>query len=94
MDMLSKVKSNLGITGSALDKTLEGWIEEVKSFLIDSGVAESNITSGIITIGVKDLWNYGAGESDFSPYFIKRVVQLAYKDDPKGGSEKSTNGKL
>lgn len=94
MTTLSKVKSNLGITGTALDETLNGWIEEVKNFLTDAGVLESNITNGIIAIGVKDLWNYGAGEGQFSPYFIQRATQLAYKDDSKNGNEDNTNGEL
>lgn len=83
--MLKKVKSNLGITGSYQDETIKGYIEEVKQFLIDGGVNELIIESdeaiGIITRGVADLWNYGAGGASLSPYFIQRATQLALKDE-------------
>lgn len=78
--MLEQVKANLGITGTFQDNTIQGWIDEVKAFLIDGGVAESNITNGIISIGVKDLWNYGSGDGSFSNYFLQRATQLSYKD--------------
>lgn len=77
--MLEKVKSNLGITGTYQDTTIQGYINEVKAFLIDGGVAEENITDGIVTRGVADLWNYGSGGTGFSPYFIQRATQLALK---------------
>ena len=79
--MLEQVKQNLGITGTFQDTTIQGWIDEVKAFLIDGGVLEKNITNGIVAIGVKDLWNYGSGDGSFSPYFIQRATQLAYKKE-------------
>lgn len=81
--LLTKVKSNLGITGSYQDTTIQGWIDEVKGFLVDGGVAEENITDGIVTIGVKDLWNYGSGDGSLSPYFFQRATQLALKSPVK-----------
>lgn len=81
--MLEKVKSNLGITGSYQDKTIQGYIDEVKDFLIEGGVDKSIVESekviGIITRGVADLWNYGSGGTSLSPYFIQRATQLAMK---------------
>nr|DAF30951.1 MAG TPA: tail connector protein [Caudoviricetes sp.] len=77
--MLEKVKSNLGITGTYQDATIQGYIDEVKEFLKDGGVLEANITDGIVTRGVADLWNYGSGGTGFSPYFIQRASQLALK---------------
>lgn len=77
--MLEKVKSNLGITGTYQDATIQGYIDEVKQFLLDGGVVEENITAGIVTRGVADLWNYGSGGTGFSPYFIQRASQLALK---------------
>lgn len=83
--MLKKVKSNLGITGNYQDETIKGYIEEVKQFLIDGGVdeliVESDESIGIITRGVADLWNYGAGGASLSPYFIQRATQLALKEE-------------
>lgn len=89
--ILTKVKSNLGITGSYQDTTIQGWIDEVKGFLIDGGIKESIVESekcyGIITIGVKDLWNYGSGDGSLSPYFFQRATQLSYADEPVSGDE-------
>ena len=84
--LLNKVKAGLGITGTYQDTTLQVWIDEVKNFLLDGGIKESIVESekcyGIITIGVKDLWNYGSGDGSLSPYFIQRATQLSYCDEP------------
>ena len=78
-DMLEKVKNALGITGTYQDNTLSVYIDEVIDFLVESGVKRSNITSGIVSRGVADLWNYGEGDGKLSSYFIQRATQLAYK---------------
>lgn len=82
-DILTKVKNNLGITGSYQDETLMGYIDETRQFLLDAGVSQTIVdletSVGVITRGVSDLWNYGAGNAELSPYFIQRVTQLAYK---------------
>lgn len=82
--MLEQVKANLGITGTYQDTTIQGYIDEVKQYLLDGGVDESVVDSessaGIITRGVADLWNYGSGGTSLSPYFIQRAIQLAYKE--------------
>lgn len=83
--MLEQVKQNLGITGTFQDTTIQGWIDEVEAFLIDGGVLKENITVGIVAIGVKDLWNYGSGDGSYSPYFIQRATQLAYKGSKDNG---------
>lgn len=77
--MLTKVKSALGITGNYLDQTLTEYIDEVMMFLTDAGVKQSNITAGIVSRGVSDLWNYGAGDGKLSSYFMQRATQLSYK---------------
>ena len=79
MNVLADVKNALGITGNYQDATLQSYIDEVKAFLVDAGVSEANITSGIIARGVADLWNYGAGEGKLSQYFMMRASQLALK---------------
>lgn len=75
----TKVKNALGITGDYLDNTIDEYIEEVVSFLKEAGVRESNITAGIVSRGVSDLWNFGAGEGKLSSYFMQRATQLSYK---------------
>ena len=77
--ILTDVKNALGITGDYQNATLQLYIDEVMAFLVAAGVAETNITSGIVARGVADLWNYGAGEGKLSPYFMQRAAQLSYK---------------
>ena len=83
MAVIDDVKKALGITGTYQNDTLNQYITEVKAFLKDAGVAEANITSGIIARGVADLWNYGAGEGKLSSYFMARATQLALKGSGK-----------
>lgn len=82
--ILEDVKSNLGITGTYQNTTIQGWIDEVKQFLLDGGIAESVVNSikakGVISRGVADLWNYGAGDGKLSSYFYQRATQLSYVD--------------
>lgn len=76
---LEAVKQMTGITGTYQDATIQGWIGEVRSFLLDAGVKEHNITPGIIARGVMDLWDYGSGTGQFSQYFMQRAAQLSWK---------------
>lgn len=77
--MLVDVKNALGITGDYLDSALQIWIDEVIAFLSSAGVDSSNITSGLVSRGVADLWDYGSGSGKLSPYFRQRAIQLSYK---------------
>jgi len=74
---LENIKTALGITGTYQDDTLAAYIDEVKAFLIDAGVAEARITCGVVARGVSDLWNYGAAGGKLSEYFFQRAAQLA-----------------
>ncbi len=82
--MLEEVKKRLGITGDYQDDTIQGYIEDVKQFLLDGGVkkevVDASSTVGVIARGVSDLWNYGSGGTSFSPYFLQRAIQLSSKD--------------
>ena len=78
-EMLASVKNALGITGTYQDSTLQVYIDEVVDFLCGAGVAETNITSGIVARGVSDLWNYGSAEGKLSTYFMQRAAQLSLK---------------
>lgn len=82
-DTLNKVKSALGITGTYQDETLTVYIDEVKDYMLDAGVPESvvnsNVSAGVISRGVTDLWNYGSSGGKLSEYFYQRVTQLVYK---------------
>ena len=76
---LYDVKNALGITGDYQDATLQVYFDEVVAFLRDAGVADSNITSGIVARGVADLWNYGSAGGRLSQYFYRRAAQLSFE---------------
>lgn len=78
-EMLGKVKSALGIEGTYQDSTISEYIDEVVSFLTDAGVKQSDITAGVVSRGVSDLWSYGSGNGKLSEYFMQRAAQLSYK---------------
>lgn len=84
-ELLEKVKTALGITGNYQDDTLTIYIDEVKDYLLDAGVSktviESSSSVGVIARGVSDLWNYGSGNAELSPYFMQRAIQLVYKKE-------------
>lgn len=79
MAMLDDVKSALNITGTYQDAALSVYIADVMGFLVEGGVSSADITPGIVSRGVADLWNYGAGGGKLSEYFIQRAAQLALK---------------
>lgn len=82
-DLLTKVKSALGITGTYQDDTLSIYISDVKEYLRDGGVSKDLVNDtaaiGVISRGVADLWNYGSGDAQLSTYFMQRAAQLALK---------------
>ena len=87
-ELLSEVKKRLGITGDYQDDTLRGHIEDVTAYMLDAGVPEKVMNEkkivGAVTRGVSYLWNYGAGEGEFSSYFCQRVIQLTYSTQMEG----------
>lgn len=82
-EILEKIKSALGVTGNYQDDTLNVYITDVKEYMKAGGVpvdvVNSTLAVGAISRGVVDLWNYGAGDAEFSTYFMQRVTQLAYE---------------
>ena len=92
-ELLEEVKKRIGVTGNYQDDTIFGHIQDVKDFMTDAGVSdeimETNKIIGAVTRGVSDLWDYGSGKGEFSPYFIQRVTQLCYQYTPDvdGGYE-------
>lgn len=80
-EILTKVKTGLGITTNYQDDLLNIYIKDVEAFMISAGVSASVVTSaaavGCILRGVSDLWNYSPGGVKYSEYFKQRVIQLA-----------------
>lgn len=93
---LEKVKTLIGMTGAYQDETIQAYIDEVKEYLKGAGVAEDTVeasaSAGIIARGVTDLWNYGAGEGELSPYFMQRAIQLAMRSKDGISDKTSDNG--
>ena len=88
-ELLSEVKKRIGVTGDYQNDVISGHIQDVKDYMIDAGVSDSvmysNAIIGAVTRGVSDLWDYGSGKGEFSPYFMQRVTQLAYEDGDNNG---------
>lgn len=80
--LLERVKNAIGITGNYQDAAIKEYIAEVKEYLASAGVPvavlQSEKVAGIVSRGVLDLWNYGAGDGSLSPYFYQRAIQLIY----------------
>ena len=89
-DLLTQIKSALGITGTYQDATLTVYVNEVKGVMASAGVPEdvieSDVAVGCIARGVADLWNYGSGNAKLSEYFRLRMLQLRIQtsDDESG----------
>lgn len=75
--LLVAVKSALNIGGDYQDAALTEYINEVKAFLHGAGVSDAQITPGLVTRGVADLWAYGSGDGTLSEYFLQRAIQAA-----------------
>lgn len=80
--MLESVKSALGITGTAMDGTLSGYIDIVCAYMANAGVSASRIAASpfIVGRGVNEVWN-NDGTVNFSPMFLNLVSQLALIGD-------------
>ena len=80
MNILDEVKTRLSITGSDLDGTIQGMIDDVISYCRSAGLKYTQLVStravGLIARGVADLWNYGAGNGKFSDIFQLRLNQM------------------
>lgn len=85
--LLEAVKNGAGKLSEYHDDVIKVWIREVKEFLLSAGipksVLESEKSAGIITRGVLDLWNYGAGDGKLSDYFLQRAIQLQSEEENK-----------
>lgn len=87
LNLLEKVKSILGITGTYQNTLIQIHIDEVKQYLLDGGVekdiVESSTSAGVIARGVYDLYFNGA----LSVYFKERAIQLSYKTLEEGNED-------
>lgn len=80
-DLIEKVKSFIGATGTFHDTNVSMLITDIKFYLVDAGTHEvavnSNAAVGVICRGVDDMWVSGPGTANLSKYFKERAAQLA-----------------
>lgn len=92
LEILSKVKRAMGISGDYQDDLLEIYITSVMDFMKNAGVSDSAMRDkrsvAVITRGVIDLWGYSSGKGKFSTLFIEMVGQLRMT---RGKEEGETN---
>lgn len=79
-ELFERVKKAMGIMTLYQDDQIKPFFDDTIEFLKSGGADENVIfkdtSVGIIARGVSDLWNYGSGGTELSPYFIKRAIQL------------------
>lgn len=80
VSLLEKAKIRIGITGGYQDDRIQGYIDDVKQYLLDGGIkreiVEAPASAGVIVKGVYDLYY----NDNLSSYFIERASQLSYKE--------------
>lgn len=80
-ELVNEIKKRLGITGEHHDSLLLAYANDTKEFMhaggIPADVVDSEASVGLISRGVADLWNLGAGQGVFSGFFHQRVTQMA-----------------
>lgn len=80
-ELLEKVKGMTNHSGEAQNDFVQGWIDEAKSILANSGVNDTYLNgdcSGIVSLIITDLVdNGGAALYDDKSLLNKRISQLA-----------------
>lgn len=80
VNLLEKVKTLNGFTGTYQDDLIRSYIDEVKEYLMDGGVQKDIVDAptsvGVIARGVSDLYY----DDSLSNYFRERVIQLSMKE--------------
>jgi hypothetical protein len=83
-ELLIKCKEGLTIPkeSTAFDAILKQKLLAVQSFMTNAGVSlesmNTDLATGVLVMGVSDLWELKSGEVKFSPVFFTLVSQLAY----------------
>ena len=86
-ELLIECKKGLGmpIDSTNFDGPLSQKILIVKSYLLGAGVSlsslDDDLSTGIIVMGVTDLWNISGGTIKFSPLFYDFATQLVIRSE-------------
>lgn len=82
--LIEEIKTRLSITENFHDSLLLAYANDVKGYMLSSGVPEDILGSekslGAISLGVANLWHMGMGDGKFSDAFYQRVIQLRYEE--------------
>lgn len=79
MVTIQDVMQGMNLTGNEdQEPTIQIYMDEVLDFLHGAGIPDEKITAGLVVRGVSDLWNYGGGKGELSPYFKERATQISY----------------
>jgi hypothetical protein len=84
-ELVAECKKGLNIPEgtTAFDGVLTQKVAAVKNYLTNAGVSETQLNTdagtGVIVMGVADLWDIQGGEAKFSPAFNLIATQLACK---------------
>lgn len=72
---------NIPVASTNFDGVLTQKIKAVKGYALNAGASEAQLNTdagtGLIVMGVADLWNIQGGETKFSPAFHIMLTQLA-----------------
>lgn len=78
-----KIGLNIQIESTDFDDVLAQKLLAVTSYMKGAGVSvemmDDDLATGVIVMGVTDLWNVGGGEIKFSPVFNTLLGQLAMR---------------
>lgn len=83
-NLIIECKKGLGISievNESIDGTIKQKIQTIVAYMKGSGVTDETIvdndlSTGVIVLGVTDLWNLNSGEVRFSPVFNTLLTQL------------------
>jgi len=82
-ELLTECKKglNIPVTSTNFDGVITQKILAVKGYAKNAGASdaklETDLATGLIVMGVADLWNMQGGETKFSPAFHTILTQLA-----------------
>lgn len=72
---------NIPVESTNFDGVLTQKIKAVIGYVGNAGVSDAQLESdagtGLVVMGVADLWNLQSGEAKFSPAFLLMLTQLS-----------------
>ena len=91
--LVSVCKRSLNIAPAvtAFDDRIQQKADIVKGYMRNAGVSEtvieSDMSMGVVALGVVDLWSLDGGAASFSPVFHTLLTQLSCISQPASDEE-------